>query len=118
VEHNSVSAAFGVSYRHLDPGLRKFFRRLALHPGTTIDGYAAALAGGRLKEAAGQLDALHGEGLVTEAGYRRYGMHDLIRSNAGISPPETRPPAQSRRWNGCWITTKYTATLAETLLAL
>ena len=79
-EKASVAAAFEVSYRDLAPGQQRFFRRLGLHPGTTIDGYAAAaLAGIALPEAIRQLDALHSEGLLTESGYRRYGMHDLIR---------------------------------------
>ena len=79
-EKASVAAAFEVSYRDLAPGQQQFFRRLGLHPGTTIDGYAAAaLAGIPLPEAIRQLDALHSEGLLTESGYRRYGMHDLIR---------------------------------------
>jgi len=79
-EKDSLAAAFDVSYRYLAAGQQQFFRRLGLHPGTTIDSYAAAaLAGIPLQEAVGHLDALHGEGLLTEAGYRRYGMHDLIR---------------------------------------
>jgi len=82
-ENDSVAAAFDVSWRHLDPDLQEFFRRLGLHPGTSIDGYAAAaLAGSGLEEASGQLDALCGEGLLTEAGHRRYVMHDLIRRYA------------------------------------
>jgi DNA-binding SARP family transcriptional activator len=82
-ERDSVAAAFELSYRHLAPGQQQFFRRLGLHPGTSTDAYAAAaLAGLSLREAAGQLDALHGEGLLTETGHRRYGMHDLIRSYA------------------------------------
>ena len=79
-EKNSVAAAFEVSYRHLVRGQQQFFRRLGLHPGTTIDAYAAAaLTGIPLDEASWHLDDLHAEGLLTEAGYRRYGMHDLIR---------------------------------------
>ena len=82
-ERNSVAAAFEVSYRYLAPGQQEFFRCLGLHPGTTIDAYAAAaVAGTGLQDAAGQLDALYGEGLLTEASYRRYGMHDLIRRYA------------------------------------
>ena len=79
-EKSSVAAAFGVSYRYLASDQQRLFRLLGLHPGTTIDAYAAAaLAGTSLREASAHLDALHGEGLLTEAGYRRYGMHDLIR---------------------------------------
>ena len=82
-ERNSNAAAFEVSYRHLGLGQQEFFRYLGLHPGTTTDAYAAAaLTGTGLQDAARQLDALHGEGLLTEASYHRYGMHDLIRRYA------------------------------------
>jgi tetratricopeptide (TPR) repeat protein len=82
-EKGSVAAAFDVSYRYLPPAQQRLFRRLGLHPGTTIDApAAAALAGVGGPEAAGLLDALHGEGLLTESGYRRYGMHDLLRRYA------------------------------------
>ena len=61
------------------PG-RRFFALLGLHPGGTTDSYAAAaLADTSPAEATRLLDGLHGEGLVTETGYRRYGMHDLLR---------------------------------------
>ena len=82
-EQGSVEAAFSVSYRYLKADQQQFFRHLGLHPGTTIDVHAAAaLAGVPVQEAAQQLDKLHGEGLLTEPGYRRYGMHDLIRCYA------------------------------------
>ena len=82
-ENDSIAAAFEVSYRHLDPARQRFFCLLGLHPGATIDGYAAAaLAGTSVTEAAGLLDGLHGEGLLTETGHRRYGMHDLLRRYA------------------------------------
>jgi tetratricopeptide (TPR) repeat protein/transcriptional regulator with XRE-family HTH domain len=82
-EHDSVAAAFEVSYQHLDPAQQRLFRLLGLDPGTTIDGYAAAaLAATGVREAAGLLDGLHREGLLTETGRRRYGMHDLLRRYA------------------------------------
>jgi DNA-binding SARP family transcriptional activator/tetratricopeptide (TPR) repeat protein len=82
-ERDSVAAAFEVSHRYLPAGRQRFFARLGLHPGTTIERYAAAaLAGVSLDEAAAHLDALHGEGLLTEVSYRRYAMHDLIRRYA------------------------------------
>jgi DNA-binding SARP family transcriptional activator/tetratricopeptide (TPR) repeat protein len=82
-ENSSVAAAFEVSYRYLDPERQRFFCLLGVHPGATIDVYAAAaLARTGRDEAAEHLEALHGEGLVTETGYRRYGMHDLIRRYA------------------------------------
>jgi tetratricopeptide (TPR) repeat protein len=82
-ENDSITAAFEMSYRHLDPAPQRLFCLLGLHPGTSIDGYAAAaLAGTSLAEATGLLDGLHGEGLLTETGHRRYGMHDLLRRYA------------------------------------
>jgi tetratricopeptide (TPR) repeat protein len=82
-EKDSIAAAFEVSYRHLDGASERLFRLLGVHPGEVIDGYAAAaLAGIRLREAVRLLDGLHQEGLVTEAGHRRYGMHDLLRRYA------------------------------------
>jgi tetratricopeptide (TPR) repeat protein/transcriptional regulator with XRE-family HTH domain len=82
-EHESIAAAFEMSYRHLDPASQRFFCLLGLHPGAAIEAYAAAaLAGASLDEAAGLLDSLHGEGLLIEAGRRRYGMHDLLRRYA------------------------------------
>lgn len=100
-ENDSVAAAFGLSYRYLPAGLQRFFRCLGLHPGTSLDAYAAAaLAGVPLPVAAGHLDALHGEGLLTEVGYRRYGMHDLIRRYvsdlAATGPAAGREHAQGR----------------------
>jgi DNA-binding SARP family transcriptional activator len=79
-EHDSVAAAFEVSYRYLDRPRQQFFDYLGLQLGTAIDAWAAAaLAGIPLDEAAAHLDALHGEGLLNETSYHRYVMHDLIR---------------------------------------
>jgi len=117
-EKNSIAAAFEVSYRYLAPSQQRFFRCLGLHPGTTIEAYAAAaLAGTGLQEAAGHLDALHGEGLLTEAGYRRYGMHDLIRRYA-----RDRAAANSAHGHGQELERlldyyQHTGTLAEIRLA-
>ena len=117
-EKDSVAAAFEVSCRHLDPDHRKFFQYLGLHPGTTIDGYAAAaLAGTGLREAARYLDVLHGEGLLTEAGYHRYNMHDLIRryvrDRAAADPVLDRQQALDRLLDYY----QHTAALAEARLA-
>jgi tetratricopeptide (TPR) repeat protein/transcriptional regulator with XRE-family HTH domain len=82
-EHASVAAAFDVSWRHLDPGLQRFLALLGLHPGSSTDSYATAALGVVPVEAAARvLDELHREGLLTEIGYRRYHMHDLIHSYA------------------------------------
>ena len=82
-ENISVAAAFEVSYRYLLPDQQQFLRRLAIHPGTMVDRYsAAAVTGTDLPEATRYLDTLHREALLTEAAYRRYRMHDLIRRYA------------------------------------
>ncbi len=117
-ETDNVAAAFDVSYRHLPSSQRQFFFCLGLHLGTTIDAYAAAaLTGTGLRDAAGHLDALHGEALLTETGYRRYGMHDLIRryarDRAAIRPAKSRDQALGRLLDYY----QHTAALAETLLA-
>ena len=82
-EQASVAAAFEVSVAHLEPAWQRFFWYLGLHPGTNFDVYAAAaLSGAPVAEARALLDALHGEGLLAETAWRRYGMHDLIRRYA------------------------------------
>jgi DNA-binding SARP family transcriptional activator len=100
-EQDSVAAAFEVSWQHLGPAQQDFFRRLSQHPGSAADGHAAAaLAGVPLAEALGLLDDLHGEGLLTETGYRRYSMHDLIRryvaDRAAADPAAVRAAAPGR----------------------
>ena len=117
-EKDSIAAAFDVSYRYLVPGQQRFFRFLGLHPGTTIDAYAAAaLAGIPVQEARGHLDALHSEGLLTEVSYRRYGMHDLIRRYAGdraaTDPAADRDQGQERLLDYY----QHTAAITESLLA-
>ena len=66
---------------------------------------------------AGYLDALHGEGLLTEAGYRRYGMHDLIRryaqDRAAADPAADREQALDRLLDYY----QHTAAIAEARLA-
>ena len=115
-EHDSIATAFTVSYRHLDTIGQRFFRLLGLHLGTTIGSYAAAaLAGISLKEAAGLLDALHGEGLLIENGYRRYGMHDLLRRYArDLAAADLDSPGALDRLLYYY---QHTAALAEALLA-
>jgi tetratricopeptide (TPR) repeat protein/transcriptional regulator with XRE-family HTH domain len=79
----SVSGAFDVSYRYLPADTRLVLRRLSVHPGTTVDGFSAAvLSGLPVEQASKHLEVLHNEGLLTEVGYRRYGIHDLIRRYA------------------------------------
>src|SRR5215472_3214233 len=117
-EHASVAAAFEVSYRHLDPARQRLFALLGLHPGATTDAYAAAaLAGTSVSEAAALLDGLHGEELVTETAYRRYGMHDLLRryarDRAAALPAEDAAQAAGRLLDYY----QHTAARAEAILA-
>jgi DNA-binding SARP family transcriptional activator/DNA-binding XRE family transcriptional regulator len=117
-ENDSVAAALEVSYQHLALSRQEFFRRLSLHPGTTVDGYAAAaLAGCDRDEAVGQLDALYREGLLAETGHRRYGMHDLVRRYAwdlaAADPAVQREQALGRLFDYY----QQTAARAEELLA-
>ena len=116
-ENDSIAAAFEVSYHHLDTAQQQFFRCMGLHPGTTADTYAAAaLTGITLDKAAGYLDALQGEGLLTEIRYRRYGMHDLIRryaqNLAAADPLAHRDQAVGRLLDYY----QHTAAIAEALL--
>jgi tetratricopeptide (TPR) repeat protein len=82
-ENLSVAAAFGLSYRDLDDGQRRLFRRLGLHPGPDIDAYAAAaLDGSGVAAARRRLAALYDQYLITEPARGRYRFHDLIREHA------------------------------------
>ncbi len=82
-ENRTVAAVFDMSYQHLPTGRQRLFRLLAGHPGVDIDPYAAAaLAGISVDEAQRHLDGLHADHLLEEPVYRRYRMHDLIRTYA------------------------------------
>jgi tetratricopeptide (TPR) repeat protein/DNA-binding XRE family transcriptional regulator len=82
-ENLSVAAAFNLSYADLTAGQQRLFRRLGLHPGTDIDGYAAAaLDGTSLAAARRGLEALYDQYLLTEPAQGRYRLHDLIREHA------------------------------------
>jgi tetratricopeptide (TPR) repeat protein/transcriptional regulator with XRE-family HTH domain len=82
-ENVSVAAAFDLSYEDLAPRQQLLFRRLALHPGTEFDGYAAAaLDGVGLGTARRSLEILYDQYLLTEVAQGRYRMHDLLRQHA------------------------------------
>jgi tetratricopeptide (TPR) repeat protein/transcriptional regulator with XRE-family HTH domain len=82
-ENLSVAAAFDLSYTDLTSDQQRLFRRLGLHPGADIDGYAAAvLAGISLAAAHRGLEDLYDQYLLTEPAPGRYRMHDLIREHA------------------------------------
>ena len=82
-ENLSVAAAFNLSYWDLTEDQQRLFRRLGLHPGADIDGYAAA--------------ALDGTGLSAA----RRGLEALWRSEpahrASSGPvPDARPDPRPR----------------------
>src|SRR5262245_37035629 len=82
-ENLSVGAAFGLSYQDLGEDQQRLFRRLGLHPGPSIDAYAAAALGHTsLDEARRGLDDLYDQHLLTEPAHGRYQLHDLLREHA------------------------------------
>jgi tetratricopeptide (TPR) repeat protein len=93
-EHESVAAAFEVSYRNLSASRQRLFRRLGLHVSTDFDAYtAAALDEIDLSTARSLLDDLYGYHLIDEPARGRYRLHDLIRQHACILAA-TDPPAE------------------------
>ena len=82
-EDLSVAAAFDLSYESLAPDQRRLFRRLALHDGADIDGYAAAaLDGSDFGSARRRLEGLYDRYLIAEHAPGRYRLHDLMREHA------------------------------------
>ena len=91
-ENLSVAAAFGLSYADLSEDQQRLFRRLGLHPGPSIDAYAAAaLDGTTLGTARRQLDELYDQHLLTEPAHGRYQLHDLLREHARTLAAADKP---------------------------
>ncbi|NLT54276.1 MAG: tetratricopeptide repeat protein [Actinomycetales bacterium] len=117
-ENRSVAAAFDLSYEHLPPEQQRVFRLLGLHPGPEIDTYAAAaLTGLPVGDAADHLDALHGDHLLVERGYRRYGMHDLLRTYARDRVTAESETERTQALNRLLDHYQHTATLANARIA-
>ena len=101
-ENLSAAAAFDLSYQDLTAEQQRLFRRLALHPGTDIDAYAAAALDGTGLTAARQgLEALYEHYLLAEPAPGRYRMHDLIAEHAAalaahFDPADDRMRAAGR----------------------
>jgi class 3 adenylate cyclase/tetratricopeptide (TPR) repeat protein len=119
-ENLSVAAAFNLSYEDLAGDQQRLFRRLGLHPGPDIDGYAAAaLDGTGLAAARRRLEALYDQYLLAEQAPGRYRMHDLIREHARalagqLDPDGDRDQATARLQDYY----QYAGALAGALLAL
>jgi DNA-binding SARP family transcriptional activator/tetratricopeptide (TPR) repeat protein len=90
-------AAFDLSYRALEPGHRRFFRRLGLSPCAQISPHAAAALGGcTLAEAEEAIAVLLDHHLLTRVTSGQFRFHDLVRGYAAMcaarddSPPVHR----------------------------
>jgi tetratricopeptide (TPR) repeat protein/transcriptional regulator with XRE-family HTH domain len=118
-ENVSVAAAFDLSYADLTDDQQRLFRRLALHPGTDIDRYAAAaLDGTPLADARRGLEALYEQYLLTEPAPGRYRMHDLIREHARALAGRLDPGADWELATGRLLDYyQYAAARAQALLA-
>jgi DNA-binding SARP family transcriptional activator/Tfp pilus assembly protein PilF len=93
-EDLSVAAAFDLSYQDLPGDLQRLFRRLGLHPGPDIDGYAAAALDGITQNAAHRgLEGLYDQHLLTEPAPGRYRLHDLLREHAQALAGTDEPAA-------------------------
>lgn len=79
----AIRAVFSWSCRDLAADAVRLFRMAGLHPGPSLDRYAAAaLTGGGVPEADGLLRVLTRACLIQPAGPDQYGMHDLLRAYA------------------------------------
>jgi tetratricopeptide (TPR) repeat protein/transcriptional regulator with XRE-family HTH domain len=118
-ENLSVAAAFNLSYADLTGDQQRLFRRLGLHPGADIDGYAAAaLDGTDLVPARRGLEALYDQYLLIEPAAGRYRLHDLIREHARamagrLDTDNDRDQATARLLDYY----QHTAALADALIA-
>jgi tetratricopeptide (TPR) repeat protein/transcriptional regulator with XRE-family HTH domain len=118
-ENLSVAAAFDLSYADLTEDQQRLFRRLGLHPGADIDGYAAAaLDGTDLPAARRGLEALYDQYLLTESAAGEYRLHDLIREHARalaarVDPDRDRAEATTRLLDYY----QYTAARADAFIA-
>ena len=117
-ENVSVAAAFDLSYQELTPAQQRLFRRLGLHPGTEIDGYAAAaLDGTDLAVARRHLEALYDHYLIAEPARSRYRLHDLIREHARALADLDDPAENGATTDRLLDYYQHTAARAEALIA-
>jgi tetratricopeptide (TPR) repeat protein/transcriptional regulator with XRE-family HTH domain len=117
-ENLSVAAAFDLSYQELTASQQRLFRRLGLHPGTDIDGYAAAALDDAGRGAARRgLVALYDQHLLGEPAAGRYRMHDLIRQHARTLATADTPAETDAALGRLLDYYQHTAAIAEARLA-
>ncbi len=88
-------AAFDLSYRALEPGHQRFFRRLGVSPCACLSLPAAAALGGcTLAEAGKALDILFDYHLMTGDIDGQFRFHDLIRGYAAARATRDDPEAE------------------------
>jgi hypothetical protein len=100
-EHESIAAAFDLSYRSLPADLRRLFRHLGLHPGPEIDPWSVgALDGCAPESARARLKRLAAYHLIENPAEDRFRFHDLIADHARIlaaaDPAADRAAAERR----------------------
>ncbi|MDQ4032540.1 MAG: NB-ARC domain-containing protein, partial [Actinomycetota bacterium] len=96
-DRTAIRAVFSWSYHHLPAETARAFRLVGLHPGPSLDSYAAAaLVKSSHQEAQRHLDVLTRAHLI-QLSSGRYGMHDLLRAYAtDLATDEERTAALTR----------------------
>ncbi|NJC73852.1 tetratricopeptide repeat protein [Planosporangium thailandense] len=95
VEGRTVSAAFALSYQHLDESAQRVFRLLGVHPPNGFDAYAAAaLADLDVDRADDILEELVDAHLLESPSARRYRLHDLLHEYAWELAVEEEPEVE------------------------
>jgi DNA-binding SARP family transcriptional activator/tetratricopeptide (TPR) repeat protein len=93
-----VTTAFDMSYRALEPGHQRFFRRLGVSPCARLSlPAAAALAGSSPAEAEKALATLLDCHLLAQAPDGAFCFHDLIRDYAAVRAARDDPEAERRQ---------------------
>jgi tetratricopeptide (TPR) repeat protein/transcriptional regulator with XRE-family HTH domain len=117
-ENLSVAAAFDLSYADLTEDQQRLFRRLGLHPGTSIDPFAAAaLDDTSLRDVRRRLDDLYDHHLITEPARGRYHLHDLLREHASSLADEDGDADRNAAVDRLLDYYLHTATAANRLVA-
>ncbi len=93
---DGLELALALSYQHLPPERRHLLRMLSIHPGTDVDGYAAAALTGLDPDSADEhLRQLSDDHVLQQTAPGRYVFHDLVRAFAsGRATDEERPAAR------------------------